>query len=101
MTNVAPGSALIVNCPSRSVMAPFDVPFCTTEAPITGSPIASITVPEKFCFWAKVATDIKNANSISKYLFCFILWFLIISEYNYFLDCVAKIEKKQVGINAI
>ena len=44
---VAPGLTLSVNLPSKSVATPFDVPFTTTLAPITG-PMASLTTPVIF-----------------------------------------------------
>lgn len=34
-----------VNLPSKSVMVPLVVPVTTTDAPITGSPVASFTTP--------------------------------------------------------
>ncbi len=35
--------------PSKSVMAPFDVPTSNTETPIKGSPVTSFTTPLTVC----------------------------------------------------
>jgi hypothetical protein len=51
---------------------------------MTASPLLSTTVPEKVCFWAKLAIDIINVNSKITNLLFFILWFLIISIINRF-----------------
>ena len=45
ISNVAPEDTDREKFPSKSVTVPFVVPFSTTLAPITGSPIASLTVP--------------------------------------------------------
>ena len=46
MTNVEPGFTFKVNLPSKSVMTPFVVPFSSTFAPMTGSPVASMMTPD-------------------------------------------------------
>ena len=57
-------TSLMVNIPSRSVMAPLVVPFTTTLAPMTGSPRASLTCPLTVSFWAN--TNVGNNNRHNK-----------------------------------
>ena len=45
MTNTSPSLALMVKLPSKSVVAPVDVPSNTTVAPGKGAPELSETVP--------------------------------------------------------
>ena len=40
------------NLPFKSVIVPLVVPLTNTLAPITGSPVKSVTVPEIVLFWA-------------------------------------------------
>ena len=51
--------------PSKSVTVPWEVfPFTTTEAPIKGSSLASVTVPlTEMLFWAY--SVVLNANNMS------------------------------------
>ena len=53
-----PSPSLRVKLPSRSVMTPFvELPFSTTDAPITGKPVASYTTPfaSTLCWRALIA----------------------------------------------
>ena len=49
---VALGETLSEKLPSMSVITPFVVPFSNTLAPITVSPVASVTVPVSWMFCA-------------------------------------------------
>ena len=65
ITNVFFPSILMEKLPSRSVIVPLVVlPFSTTEAPITGSPLVSFTLPFTVIVCADTLSDIA-ANSIN------------------------------------
>ena len=48
---------LMENLPSMSVIAPLVVPFTTTDAPMTGSPAPSFTIPLQASFCCCTETD--------------------------------------------
>ena len=56
-----------VKWPSTSVISPFRVPFTITEAPMTGSPFSSMTVPFMSMLWAdENCSAAKNINKNTK-----------------------------------
>ena len=63
MTTVAPFGTTSLNCPSRSVVVPFVVPFCTTPAPIIGSSCSSTTRPVRATFCANVVNVAESDNT--------------------------------------
>ena len=66
MTKVELAGTLKVKLPSISVIVPLPVfPFCTTEAPITVSPVLSFTVPFTVTFCADTLSDIMATNKNS------------------------------------
>ena len=62
MTSIAPLGACSEKLPSMSVMTPFVVPFCSTLAPIMGSPIASFTLPSVSYTHLKFVSRHLNGN---------------------------------------
>ena len=66
MTKVLPGDVFIENLPSTSVTAPVFVPLTKTDAPMTGSPISSTTMPLTLLPpWAKaIPADNTAQNSV-------------------------------------
>ena len=56
--------------PLTSVMSPFKVPLIITDAPMTGSPFSSMTVPLMSMVWADASENIaRSINKNTKNLF--------------------------------
>ena len=77
---LVPGLTEIVKWPSRSVMAPVADPGTLTVAPMTGSPLASKTVPEKCCCCAHREEVTSKADAVKKVLilFMFVVFMMLV-----------------------
>ena len=68
ITSVAPLSTCKEKCPSMSVVVPLPVPFCTTVAIITGSPMSSMTVPLASIFCAFIEAQTAKSKKLMRIL---------------------------------
>ena len=69
IVSVASAGTLRAKLPSRSVTVPLLVPFCITVAPITVSPVWSVTTPCTLMSCASKLKGISIAKSPSAKLF--------------------------------
>ena len=87
ISSLVPAATRISKFPSMSVTTPLVVPGTTTEAPMTGSPFVSTTLP--LVMDCANATDPANSRSmaVSAILrWFFIMWeFWLNNRYGYFL----------------